>query len=261
MAQQGQHAVGDEVDGGLVPRDEEQRRGGRGAPRRRRRRRRHRPRSPTSRTGCCACSSCSGCSRRTRPAPSARHPWASCSATGPDRCATCACVRGGVLPGLGRRRGGADHRDAGVAHGVPLIAHLAGDPGAAARFQRVMQAGHAVFDAVPGVLGLSGPGRVLDLGGGDGRLLSTVLAAAPAARRVLVDLPHVLPPARAHLAATSAPGRASAPGPRRCRGLQAGVADGPPPACRLRSSVIAHTRPTTADRAPLPSWRRRASRP
>ncbi|MEU6930866.1 methyltransferase [Streptomyces sp. NPDC046374] len=87
-----------------------------------------------------------------------------------------------------------------LAHGEPLIAYLAGDPEAAARFQRVMQAGHAVFDAVPGVLGLSGPGRVVDLGGGAGRLLATVLAAAPAARGVLVDLPHVLPLARAQLA-------------------------------------------------------------
>lgn len=89
-----------------------------------------------------------------------------------------------------------------LAYGESLIAHLAGDPEAAARFQRVMQAGHGVFDAVPAVLGLSGRRRVVDVGGGSGRLLATVLAAAPAARGVLVDLPHVLPLARAHLAAT-----------------------------------------------------------
>ncbi|GAA2769865.1 methyltransferase [Streptomyces showdoensis] len=88
-----------------------------------------------------------------------------------------------------------------LAYGEPLIPHLAADPEAAARFQRVMQAGHAVFDAVPAVLGLTGPRRVVDVGGGSGRLLATVLAAAPAARGVLVDLPHVLPLARAHLAA------------------------------------------------------------
>ncbi|ROQ35932.1 O-methyltransferase [Streptomyces sp. PanSC19] len=89
-----------------------------------------------------------------------------------------------------------------LAHGEPLLSYLAGDREAAGRFQRVMQAGHAVFEAVPGVLDLTGRERVVDVGGGSGRLLAAVLAAAPRTRGVLVDLPHTLPHARAHLAAT-----------------------------------------------------------
>ncbi|WP_225802450.1 hypothetical protein [Streptomyces sp. NK15101] len=42
------------------------------------------------------------------------------------------------------------------AYGEPLLSHLAGDREAAGRFQRVTQAGHAVFDAVPGILDLAG---------------------------------------------------------------------------------------------------------
>ncbi|MFF2568624.1 methyltransferase [Streptomyces sp. NPDC058084] len=90
-----------------------------------------------------------------------------------------------------------------LAHGEPLLAYLADDEEAAGRFQRAIgEAGNAAFDAVPAALGLSGRQRVVDVGGGNGRLLATVLTAAPDARGVLVDLPHALPPARDHLAAS-----------------------------------------------------------
>ncbi len=109
-------------------------------------------------------------------------------------------VRGGVLPGLGARGGGAGHRDVRLRAGVRRAAAVpprgrpggggalpAGDAGRARRVRR--GARH------PGPRG--GASGWLDVGGG------RLLAAAPKARGVLVDPPHTLPHARAHLAATA----------------------------------------------------------
>ncbi|MFJ4682091.1 methyltransferase [Streptomyces sp. NPDC088789] len=85
-------------------------------------------------------------------------------------------------------------------YGRPLDEHLAAHPEVADRFQRVMRSGRLVFDSVPTALHLTGVRTVVDLGGGSGQLLATVLAAAPDARGVLVDLPHTMPLARAYLA-------------------------------------------------------------
>ncbi|MGE7439255.1 methyltransferase [Kitasatospora sp. NPDC001175] len=87
-------------------------------------------------------------------------------------------------------------------YGQSLIAYLGGNQEAAGRFQRAMQGSNFFFERVPEVFDFAGRRLVVDIGGGSGQLLSTVLAAAPDAHGVLVDLPHVLPIARAHLAAT-----------------------------------------------------------
>jgi SAM-dependent methyltransferase len=67
---------------------------------------------------------------------------------------------------------------------------LAGQPDAMATFQRGMRARHAHEpEAVARALDLAGHRTVMDLGGGNGLLLSAVLAAAPHVSGVLLDLP------------------------------------------------------------------------
>jgi hypothetical protein len=87
-----------------------------------------------------------------------------------------------------------------------LHSYLAEYPDAGAKFLRAMNAGSVFFGDVPRVHDFSGCGTVTDLAGGSGLLLSTVLRAAPGARGVLFDRPHMLPVAREHLEAT-VPGR------------------------------------------------------
>ena len=55
--------------------------------------------------------------------------------------------------------------------------------------------------AVPAAYDFSGCGTIVDVGGGNGSLLASVLAANPSARGILFDLPHVLDQARRQLAA------------------------------------------------------------
>ncbi|WP_405997065.1 methyltransferase [Streptomyces sp. NBC_00829] len=86
------------------------------------------------------------------------------------------------------------------AHGQSLNAYLSDHQETADRFQRAMQDGGFVFDDIPSVFDFSRCRRVVDIGGGNGHLLSTVLAAAPESTGVLVDLPHAIPIARAYLA-------------------------------------------------------------
>ncbi|MFS8097954.1 methyltransferase [Lentzea alba] len=87
-----------------------------------------------------------------------------------------------------------------LAFGRTLIEHLGEDPGAAARFQRSLRANSFFFDAVPDVIDFSG--HVVDIGGGSGQLLSTVLHAAPHVHGTYIDLQHMIPIAREHFAAT-----------------------------------------------------------
>ena len=89
-----------------------------------------------------------------------------------------------------------------LAFGHTLIDYLAGDADAAARFQKSLRASSFFFDAVPGVIDLEHRGHVVDIGGGSGQLLSTVLRATPHARGTYVDLEHMIPVAREHFAAT-----------------------------------------------------------
>ncbi|GGL11871.1 methyltransferase [Sphaerisporangium melleum] len=84
-------------------------------------------------------------------------------------------------------------------HGMPVFAHLAGDPGRASVFNAGMAAGSAFFREVPVAYDFSRAGTVVDLAGGTGALLGTVLLGAPAARGVLFDTPGVVADAAAHL--------------------------------------------------------------
>ncbi|WP_329155400.1 methyltransferase [Streptomyces anulatus] len=91
-----------------------------------------------------------------------------------------------------------------VAYGQSLVSYLHDDADAANRFQRVMraQADNFAFDAVPREIDFSADRHVVDIAGGSGQLLSTVLATAPGARGTLLDLEHTIPIARAHLERT-----------------------------------------------------------
>ncbi|GAA0397201.1 methyltransferase [Streptomyces luteireticuli] len=87
-------------------------------------------------------------------------------------------------------------------HGQPLIPYLRANSEAAGRFQRAMQASNFYFDSVPREIDFSGDRHIIDIAGGSGQLLSTVLRAAPQARGTLVDLEHTMPIARAHFEKT-----------------------------------------------------------
>ncbi|HEY0638546.1 MAG TPA: methyltransferase [Pseudonocardiaceae bacterium] len=88
-----------------------------------------------------------------------------------------------------------------LAYGLPLYAYLGRDADTSERFQRAMRAGNLFFADVPGVFDFAGR-TVVDVGGGNGHLLATLLGAVPTARGVLLDREHVVPLAREHLAAT-----------------------------------------------------------
>ncbi|MBH1938894.1 hypothetical protein I5Q34_32330 [Streptomyces sp. AV19] len=87
-------------------------------------------------------------------------------------------------------------------YGQPLIPYLRGDSEAAGRFQRAMQASNFYFDSVPQEIDFSGDRHIVDIAGGSGQLLSTVLRATPRARGTLVDLEHTMPIAKAHFEQT-----------------------------------------------------------
>ncbi|MEO3801076.1 methyltransferase [Nonomuraea sp. B1E8] len=84
-------------------------------------------------------------------------------------------------------------------HGEPVFAHLAADPGRAAVFNAGMAAGASFFRGVPDAYDFSGPRRVVDLAGGTGALLGTILRSNPEATGVLFDLPEVIAAAPGHL--------------------------------------------------------------
>ncbi|MFH8613432.1 methyltransferase [Streptomyces sp. NPDC018029] len=90
------------------------------------------------------------------------------------------------------------------AYGRSLVGYLGEDPDAAQRFQRAMQAqaNNFAFDAVPRYIDFTADQHVVDIAGGSGQLLATVLGAAPEARGTLLDLEHNIPIARAHLEQT-----------------------------------------------------------
>lgn len=88
-----------------------------------------------------------------------------------------------------------------AAYGKPLYAYLSEDEDASIRFQRAMKAGNLFFDQVPGIFDFAGK-HVVDVGGGNGQLLASVLGPTPDARGTLLDREHVVPAARENLAAT-----------------------------------------------------------
>lgn len=93
-------------------------------------------------------------------------------------------------------------------YGVLPFEHFAANPDDARLFEGAMAAGTSFLGLVPGLLDLPGTGTVVDVAGGDGRLLGLVLAAAPGLRGVLFDRPHVAPAAREVLASCGCADRA-----------------------------------------------------
>lgn len=87
------------------------------------------------------------------------------------------------------------------AYHLPLFHYLAANPPIGAIFDEGMRSrGVADDHAISTAYDFSTAGRIVDVGGGGGRLLSTVLRAAPNASGVLFDLPHVIESSRKSLA-------------------------------------------------------------
>jgi hypothetical protein len=85
-------------------------------------------------------------------------------------------------------------------HGAEVFEYMKRDGEFAATFNRAMTEGSARLAAeIVAAYDFSGFKLVVDVGGGQGWLLSAILQAAPAARGILVDLPHVVESARALL--------------------------------------------------------------
>ncbi|WP_234332241.1 methyltransferase [Streptomyces sp. NRRL S-87] len=108
---------------------------------------------------------------------------------------------GAVVPAVRTGTSGFQH-----AFGKTLHEYLR-DPAAAGRFQRAMNAGNVFFPDVLDAYDFGGARHVVDVAGGSGMLLGTVLAARPGLRGTVVDQPHMVPVATAHLDAAVGPGR------------------------------------------------------
>jgi hypothetical protein len=88
-----------------------------------------------------------------------------------------------------------------LAHGMPFFEYIAANPADAAVFQQGMTAFSAIeAQAVVDAYDFSGIGTLLDVGGGHGLLLATILAANPRLSGVLFELPFVIDGARELLA-------------------------------------------------------------
>ena len=89
------------------------------------------------------------------------------------------------------------------AFGASYFAYLAAHPDASSIFNDAMTGWTAqLSDAVAAAYDFSGSGLVVDVGGGTGLLLATILQAAPALRGTLFELSHVAEQADAYLRAT-----------------------------------------------------------
>ena len=78
------------------------------------------------------------------------------------------------------------------AHGKPIFGWLAEHPHEAAMFGETMVGFHGAEPAaVAAAYDFSGVSTIVDVGGGTGNLLTTILAKYPQPRGVLFDLPHV----------------------------------------------------------------------
>jgi hypothetical protein len=79
------------------------------------------------------------------------------------------------------------------AHGAPIFDWLAAHPDEASLFGETMIGFHGAEPAaVAAAYDFSGLRTVVDVGGGTGNLLTTILAAQPGPHGVLFDLPHVV---------------------------------------------------------------------
>jgi SAM-dependent methyltransferase len=77
--------------------------------------------------------------------------------------------------------------------------YLAQHPELARRFDRQMQRGEAFFAEVPDAYNFTAAKTIVDIAGGNGTLLSKILAATPTARGILFDASHVVEAARDNL--------------------------------------------------------------
>jgi hypothetical protein len=91
--------------------------------------------------------------------------------------------------------------------GTEHFDYMAEHPELARLFHRGMAAGSRFFADVPAVIDLSAAERIIDVGGGNGELLSHLLTDAPQARGVLLEAPHVIEVAAKHLARRGILGR------------------------------------------------------
>jgi hypothetical protein len=100
------------------------------------------------------------------------------------------------------------------AHGRGIFDFLAGSPDEASHFNAAMIGMHGSEPAaVAEAYDFAGIGTLIDVGGGSGNLLTTILKANPALRGVLFDLPHVVVEAERAIAAAGVADRCSvAPG-------------------------------------------------
>src|SRR4029077_13441471 len=81
--------------------------------------------------------------------------------------------------------------------GQPLFEWLGNNPAEGARFQRMMQEVHGPeTPAIVGAYDFSRFEHIIDIGGGNGSLLSAILAAYPGRRGTLFDLPEGIAAAR-----------------------------------------------------------------
>jgi hypothetical protein len=98
-------------------------------------------------------------------------------------------------------------------HGEDVWTYRSTRPEESARFDRAMASlsGQTGADAVASY-DFTAFGTIVDVGGGTGAFLARVLGAAPAARGVLFDLPHVVAGARPVLAAGGVDGRCTVVG-------------------------------------------------
>jgi len=91
----------------------------------------------------------------------------------------------------------------GRVFGTSYFDYLAAHPDASSIFNDAMTGWTAqLSDAVAAAYGFSGSGRVVEVGGGSGLLLATILKAAPALQGTLLELSHVAEQADAYLRAT-----------------------------------------------------------
>lgn len=77
-------------------------------------------------------------------------------------------------------------------YGAPFFEYMAGHPDDAAVFNAAMSASPDYLAAIVGAYDFSRFERIVDVGGGHGRLLSAILSANPGLRGVLYDLPGVV---------------------------------------------------------------------
>jgi len=88
--------------------------------------------------------------------------------------------------------------------GMPNWQYWAGHPEHADIFNRAMSEMTAIIEpAVLSICDFSGASTIVDVGGGRGTLISSILRAYPDARGIVVDLPHVIAQGRELIAANA----------------------------------------------------------